>query len=157
MNIGIESAYATSRGRWWALGGVSAAIVAAAVVAVVLATTRSHGSHGPASSSPATTAALPVITGTLLTQSGSGTATTATFAAGSPWELDWSYDCSGAPGDVGNLVIDVSQATASAAAVSYAPVEEIGKGGSGAVRYANGGQLYLVVHSECSWTLTAKG
>lgn len=95
---------------------------------------------------------------TLLTQSGSGTASTATFTAPTNWNLAWSYSCSTFAGGEGNFVVTVSQNPHSGtmASLEDQPLDELGTGSSGVEHYHyGGGGVYLAIDSECSWTVTA--
>lgn len=90
----------------------------------------------------------------LLQISGTGQKSTQTFTAPSNWTLDYSYDCSNF-GYKGNFQIYIYNADGSPASADGP--NELGMSGSDTEYYHSGGQLYLEVNSECSWTVTAKG
>jgi hypothetical protein len=86
---------------------------------------------------------------TLLSQQGSGTASTASFSAPKNWDLAWSSDCSGF-GSSGNFEVDVQ------GNLGPVGVNQMGTSGSGTEYYHQGGSYYLEVDSECSWQVTAR-
>ncbi len=100
-------------------------------------------------------APVPHVQQVLLQVSGSGTKSTQTFTAPSSWTLDYSYDCS-SYGYKGNFQIMTYTADGNMD-FSNTPVNQLGKSGSDTEYYHSGGQLYLEINSECSWTVTAKG
>lgn len=137
------------------LGSVAAVIVVAALI-VLLAV---H--HGPGNASSSTTTSAPAATTTtlppitLLVRTGSGTATTGTFRAPPVWQLEYVFNCSAAPGDEGNLVVNVGRAPGQPVVPDFQPVEAFGPKGRGVVNYHVGGAVYLVINSECSWAVRA--
>jgi hypothetical protein len=76
----------------------------------------------------------------LLTQSGSGTASSGTFTAPTNWELKWSYNCSSFAGDNGNFIVTLEQNphSGTTVAVEDTPVNQVGAGGSGTDHYHYG-------------------
>jgi|GEM_PF-5640570 len=104
----------------------------------------------PASS---TTSAPPAPT-SLLDVSGSGSKSTQTFTAPANWNLNWSYDCSKFLGGTGNFQVYIYNADGTLNDATG--VNQLGASGSDTEYYHNAaGSLYLVVNSECSWTVVA--
>ncbi len=99
-------------------------------------------------------APAPHVPQVLLQVSGSGSKSTQTFMAPSTWTLDYSYDCSSF-GSQGNFQIFIFNG--SGAMVPLSGPNQLGMSGSDTEYYHSGGQLYLEINSECSWTVTAKG
>ncbi len=97
----------------------------------------------------ATPTPSPATPRTLLTQQGSGTASTPNFSAPTNWDLVWSYDCSSF-GSSGNFEVDVQ------GNLGPLGVNQMGTSGSGTEYYHQGGSYYLEVDSECSWQVTAR-
>jgi hypothetical protein len=95
----------------------------------------------PAASGPAGPA--------LLVASGRGVRTLPKFQTTKPWNLSWAYDCAGVspeaqfqifPTDADpNVVLDA--------------VDQITARGQGTGRYTATGNLYLIVNTQCAWTL----
>ncbi len=102
-------------------------------------------------SAPASAPHVPVV---LLQVSGNGQKSTQTFTAPSNWTMDYTYDCSSF-GMRGNFQVYVYNANGTMALLSGP--NELGTSGSDTEYYHQGGQFYLEVNSECSWTITAKG
>ena len=100
-------------------------------------------------------APAPHVPQVLLQLSGSGSKSTQTFTAPSNWTLDYTYDCS-SYGYKGNFQVMTYTADGSLD-FSNSPVNQLGMKGSDTQYYHSGGQLYLEINSECSWTVTAKG
>ena len=91
----------------------------------------------------------------LLQVSGSGTKSTQTFSAPTNWTLEYTYDCTSFSGGTGNFQVFIQKAAGGYSALT--PVNQLGASGSDTEYYHSGGQLYLEVNSECSWTVTVKG
>jgi hypothetical protein len=85
---------------------------------------------------------------TAFSYSGSGIHSTETFYVNSEWMLEWSYDCSNF-GNEGNFIVTVSGDTDAVA------VNQLGSGDSGIEYMHAGGNVYLEINSECSWTVKA--
>jgi hypothetical protein len=67
------------------------------------------------------------------------------------WALKWSYNCASL-GSQGSFMVTEDQADASGVTVN-----ELGLQGHGLTHaYSDAGRHYLVVNSECSWTLAAQ-
>jgi hypothetical protein len=112
----------------------------------------SHAATPTAAVSPshaATSTPSPATPRTLLSQQGSGTASTQSFSAPTNWDLMWSYDCSSF-GSSGNFEVDVQ------GDLGPLGVDQLGTSGSGTEYYHQGGSYYLEVDSECSWQVTAR-
>ena len=135
--------------RWWLL------IVVVLIVVVIIAATSGSGSKKTASTGGSPSAKAGTV---LLTQSGSGTASTVTFTAPTNWDLKWSYNCASFAGGKGNFIVTIEQNPHSGtmAAVEDTPINQLGNGGSGTEHYHyGGGGVYLSINSECSWTVSA--
>jgi Protein of unknown function (DUF2510) len=100
--------------------------------------------------------------GPIFTQSGSGTATTATFKVPNNWDFAWSYDCSNW-GSSGNFITEnwdyngavSGNGNGGATDLDNQGVSQLGPGGQGVEHYHSGGNTkYMKVTSECNWTLT---
>jgi hypothetical protein len=100
-------------------------------------------------------AAAPAAMQTLLNISGSGSKTTESFTAAGDWNLIWSYDCSNFDTQ-GNFQVTAYDPSGQPD-FSINPVNELGASGSDTEYYHQGGTYYLVVNSECNWTVTVKG
>ncbi len=114
-------------------------------------------SSAPATAAPAATSKAPSTTAApkvLLSQQGSGTATTADFVAPTDWNLAWTYDCSNF-GQSGNFTVTVMNKTGANAELSDQPVNQLGMSGNSVEHYHAGGDVYLTVSSECNWTIKA--
>jgi hypothetical protein len=70
----------------------------------------------------------------------------------SHWQLAWHDDCSSF-GQQGLFQVYV-YAPGGNLAITNAPVNQLGSGGSGVEHYHSGGSTYLVVNSVCSWGVT---
>jgi hypothetical protein len=141
--------------------------VAAFWLIVIVAAVASHGS-GPAastaaqapqtsaaavsspsaaSSSPA--AAAPAAVRTVATFSGSGTENTPQFTVSDTWKLDYTFSCA-AFGQSGNFQVFEDGGSD----FNGVTVNELSDGQSGSTwAYGDAGTHYLVVNSECSWTV----
>jgi len=84
---------------------------------------------------------------TVLDINGSGIHSTETISVNSEWELDWSYDCSNFSDGTGNFAVMVD------GDVSAVAVNQLGGGDSGTEYMHQGGNIYLEINSECSWTV----
>jgi hypothetical protein len=91
----------------------------------------------------------------LLDLSGTGTKTTQKFTAASDWDLNWSYDCTSFDNS-GNFQVMIYNSDGSLS-TDNTLVNQLGSKDSGVEHYHTGGTFYLVVNSECSWHVTAKG
>jgi hypothetical protein len=91
----------------------------------------------------------------LLDLSGNGTKTTQKFTAASDWDLNWSYDCTSFDNS-GNFQVMIYNGGGSLS-TDNTLVNQLGSKDSGVEHYHTGGTFYLVVNSECSWHVTAKG
>jgi hypothetical protein len=90
--------------------------------------------------------------GVLARFSGSGAETTRRFTVpgSGNWALKWSYNCA-ALGSKGNFIVTEDQAD-----MTGVSVNELGLQGHGVTHgYGDAGRHYLVVNSECAWSLTA--
>jgi hypothetical protein len=94
----------------------------------------------------AAAAAARVAAATVLDINGSGSHSTEAFTVNNEWELDWSYDCSNFGGS-GNFIVDVK------GDVDGLGVNQLGSGDSGTEYFHQGGNIYLEINSECSWTV----
>jgi hypothetical protein len=121
--------------------------------AVVTSSIRTPAASQVPASTPKTTAARTPAPShaVLLQQHGSGTATTKRFTAPADWDLAWSYDCA-AFGSQGNFQVFPNSNNAFA---SLVPVNQLGRSGKGVEHYHEGGQIYLEINSECSWSVKA--
>jgi hypothetical protein len=115
---------------------------------VATTTTSSTSTTAPTTTSAPTTTAPPTPK-VLLTTSGSGIQTTTKFTTPTTWTLNWSYTCSTAGTDSGNFIVTVNGATTDGG------VNELGAGSSGVQHFHQGGNVYLGINSECSWTIKA--
>jgi hypothetical protein len=145
--------------RWWVLGLV---VLIAGIAVAISAGSKSTVTMTPYKAPAGTNATPPsasVAAGAvLLTQSGSGTASTVTFTAPTNWDLAWTYDCSSVFGAKGSLTVFVEQNPNSGtmAAMEDASVIQLGTGGAGTQHYHyGGGGVYFSVFSECTWTIKA--
>lgn len=120
---------------------------------VAASTVRTPAASQVPASTPKTTAARTPAPShaVLLQQHGSGTATTKRFTAPADWDLSWSYDCA-AFGSQGNFQVFPNSNNALAGLV---PVNQLGRSGKGVEHYHEGGQIYLEINSECSWSVKA--
>jgi hypothetical protein len=94
----------------------------------------------------------PASTSALLTQSGSGTASTPRFtvpSAAGGWRLAWSYNCT-AFGSSGNFQIYITGGSGADIGVN-----QLGMKVSGVEHYYDTGTFSLEVNSECSWAIQA--
>jgi hypothetical protein len=126
------------------------------IVLLVIIVAATSGSKGP--STPATADKSPqaqAVAKVLLDLTGSGTKTTNKFRAAGDWDLSWSYDCS-TFGQSRNFQVYVYNGDGSLS-IDNSPVNQLGKSGADVEHYHHGGTFYLVVNSECSWHVTAKG
>jgi len=137
---------------------------------VVSAALSSHGNGSPAASSSGTSpavhsaptagqAAAPKSAPakaiaqpqTLLSQSGSGTNTTARFTVGGSgnWDIQWSYN-EGSFGQAVNFAIDADNG----GDMNFTGPSQMGTGGSGVTHvYGDTGTHYLSVTSEGDWVI----
>jgi Protein of unknown function (DUF2510) len=115
----------------------------------------------PAATKPAAAPAT-APAGPIFTQSGSGTATTATFKVPNNWDFAWTYDCSNA-GGTGNFITEnwdyngavSGNRNGGAMDLDNQGVNQLGPSGQGVEHYHSGGNTkYMKVNSECNWTLT---
>lgn len=86
----------------------------------------------------------------LLSLTGSGTKSTQTFSVPQEWSLAWTYDCSSF-GQTGNFIVSVYNSDGTPSDVSG--VNQLGRSGSDTEYFHQGGNLYLVVNSECRWII----
>jgi hypothetical protein len=143
--------------RFWLLG-----VVIVVVIIVVASTSGGSPKAKPAqvATNPSGGAtkhtSTPKAPVTLLSQSGSGDDSTASFTAPSTWQIEWTYDCSNF-GEQGNFAVDVAQAPNGgvAASVEDPPINQLGNSDSGTEHYYYGGTVHLEVTSECDWTIKA--
>jgi hypothetical protein len=93
----------------------------------------------------------------LLDIQGTGTASTASFAAHGNWDLAWWYDCANF-GFQGNFIVEVYTADNSISFDNQG-VNQLGTSGHSVEHYHSdqGSPFYLKVNSECDWHLTATG
>ncbi len=86
------------------------------------------------------------------TLSGSGTKTSAPFAAPSQWQLQYTYDCSSSLGGSGNFQVWLYNGSNPAGV----PVNELGSSGaSSSYVYEGGPAMHVEVISACDWSITA--
>ncbi len=148
------------------------ATVLAATAVVVLAacgssSTKSGSSSttaAPAASTAATTATTVAPAGPIFTQTGSGTATTASFKVPNQWNFTWSYDCTASSIGTGNFITANYDLTGSLGGnassggsldIDNQGVNQVGPKGAGVEHYHSGGNTkYVKVISECPWTIT---
>ena len=90
----------------------------------------------------------------LLKLSGSGMKSTQTLSVPQEWSLTWTYDCSSF-GQKGNFIVSVYNSDGTPSDVSG--VNQLGRSGSDTEYFHQGGSLYLVVNSECQWTIRVLG
>jgi len=103
----------------------------------------------------------PIPLGPIAKQSGSGSATIATFNVPNNWDLAWSYDCSKL-GTSGNFAITnydyngaiTGNGNGGAVDLDNQGINQHGNSGQGTEHYHSGGNKYIKVISECAWTLT---
>jgi len=152
--------------RWpYALLVVGVAVVG--LIAGVLIGTRAHGL--PGASSPATspaavssaassaggpaTATPPTASPAVLARfSGSGARTTRRFTvpASGSWLLRWSYECASL-GSQGSFMVTEDRTD-----MTGVTVNALGRRGHGVTRaHGDAGRHYLVVNSDCTWSMTA--
>ena len=110
-------------------------------------------SPSPPTGPPSTSAslALPSTSNskTLLTLTGKGDRTTQKFTVQGPWSLDYAYDCSNAP-NATNFQIFPTNTDPN---VLVNAVNEITKTGMGGQSYTTPGSFYLLVNTQCHWSL----
>lgn len=112
-----------------------------------------------AKSTPPTTA-KPATPQTIFQQSGSGTATTASFHTPDEWQLHWNYDCSSQLGGQGNFIVHIEQPpgkVGEGVTFNDQGVNQLGAGTSGVESYHYGGTMYLSINSECNWSVQVTG
>lgn len=127
---------------------------APAPVAKQTAPAKTTATSVPAPTPTPAQAPAPHVPQVLLQVSGNGQKSTQTFTAPSSWTMEYLYDCSSF-GYKGNFQVYVYNANGTLALLSGP--NELGMSGSDTEYYHQGGQFYLEVNSECSWTITAKG
>jgi hypothetical protein len=111
--------------------------ITAALAAIALSWLAVNATHSAAASYPV-----------VLQTSGGGNTTTATFTTGSDWALRWTFACP----NTGMLRV-VAQGDSE---VGVALVDETGPSGHATMYSHNtAGRHWLVVTSNCQWTLTA--
>jgi hypothetical protein len=93
--------------------------------------------------------------GLTLSVTGSGINTTQSFAVAGSWDLIWSYDC-GNFGTQGNFIVNIYDGDGSPSFTNVG-VNQLGALGSGVEHYHSGGSFYLVIISECNWSVSASG
>lgn len=116
--------------------------------------------NNSASNSTAAKASAPAqnptpATQTLLDLTGSGTKTTQKFTAGGDWDLNWTYNCAKFSSQ-GNFQVMIYNGDGSMS-VDNSIVNQLGSKDSGVEHYHTGGTFYLVVNSECAWTIKVQG
>ncbi len=79
--------------------------------------------------------------------SGDGIHSTEDFQVNSNWALEWSYDCTNFAQGTGNFIVDVK------GDVEDVLVNQLGSTDSGVEYVHQGGDVYLEINSECSWTV----
>lgn len=85
------------------------------------------------------------------TLSGTGSKTSAPFAAPGQWQLQYTYDCSSFGGR-GNFQVYLYNGSD----ISGIPVNELGASGSStSYVYEGGPAMHIEVNSECEWSITA--
>jgi hypothetical protein len=161
--------------RWWFIVGaviVVLLVIAAAAgggsddkkdVATDDASTTSTGAPAATPTAPPTAPPATVPAGPIFTQTGSGTATTASFKVPNSWDMAWTYDCANF-GLSGNFIVQIYDLTGSAGGTAASGgnldfdnqgVNQLGANGSGVEHYHSGGNTkYLKISSECNWSLT---
>jgi Protein of unknown function (DUF2510) len=164
--------------RWWFI--VGAVVVVLLIIAAAAGggsddtndaatddasttTTTSTGAPAATPTAPPTAPPATVPAGPIFTQTGSGTATTASFKVPNSWDMAWTYDCANF-GTSGNFVVSIYDLTGSAGGTEESGgsvdfdnqgVNQLGANGSGVEHFHSGGNTkYLKVISECNWTLT---
>jgi hypothetical protein len=162
--------------RWWFI--VGAVIVVLLVIAAAAGggsddkkavstddpSTASTGAPAATPTAPPTAAPVTVPAGPIFTQTGSGTATTASFKVPNSWDMAWSYDCANFYGGSGNFIVSIYDLTGSAGGTASSGgsldfdnqgLNQLGANGSGVEHYHSGGNTkYLKIISECNWTVT---
>lgn len=102
---------------------------------------------------PATTATSKPAptTYTLLSQSGSGQASTASFTTTSNWVITYTFDCSSF-GSQGNFQIYINNTDGSLNTDTGA--NDLAMSGGNTDHYYDAGSHYLQINSECDWTVS---
>lgn len=92
---------------------------------------------------------------TVLDLTGNGTKTTQKFTVAGDWDLNWVYDCSKFLFGQGNFQVYVYTGDGN---ISFENtiVNQLGSKDSGVEHYHKGGTFYLVINSECSWSMKIK-
>lgn len=133
-------------------GGTASASTPAKAKCSKAAKAANGGKCPPATT---TTTAPP---GPLFTQTGSGTAQTATFKVPNNWNLAWTYDCTSTFGGTGNFIVEIYDYypnSKSALDLDNQGVNQLGAQGKATDHYHSGGNTkYLSISSECPWTVT---
>jgi hypothetical protein len=127
---------------------VAAVAVTALLGFGLLATLLSLADGEPAPSGTTGGLVTPPAGTVLLAHQGSGSLAAKLTATG-PWELRWSFDCSGRPAGTGRFAVDPDGPAA------LPEVAERAARGGGARRVAAAGTYQVTVSSPCTWTLTA--
>ena len=87
--------------------------------------------------------------------SGSGIKTTQKFSTPEDdWDLAWTYNCA-SYGGRGNFQVYVTSPDGTPS--GNAGVNELGAGGSSVEYFHQGGTFYLVMNSECTWSVKVTG
>lgn len=91
----------------------------------------------------------------VLDTSGSGNADTSTFRVQAAWDLQYSWDCSGAAArhvpDAGKFSFIVLNADDNTLAAQQPQTARTGTRGSGTLHYTRSGPYYAEVTTVCDW------
>ena len=104
-------------------------------------------------STPAAKAPTPTpTTNTLLTQSGSGQASTASFTTNDNWQIQYTFDYTNF-GSEGKFQIYINN-TINGSLNDDTGANDLSVSGGNTDHYYDAGSHYLQVNSECDWTIT---
>jgi hypothetical protein len=89
----------------------------------------------------------------ILAQSGTGRATTDSFAVGNHWNLVWRFDCSNTPFRVGDFVVHLYDGSTSNIDYVNRDVRRTASAGAGIENYTAGdsNRKQLVIDTPCRW------
>lgn len=152
------------RGRWIVVGlfGLLVALAAAAALGGTKDDSPAAGSSAISSAPPALISPAAVDVPSLapppppakqvvLTLAGNGTKTSKSFTTGPDWSVKYTFDCSGFLGGTGNFQVFVYTDGAS----DDIPVNALDASGADTTyQHDDAGSHYLVLNSECNWTVT---
>lgn len=126
-------------------------VAAALLTACAASHPAGHASPTPVQSSgPLLT--LPGPSGpALLAASGRGSRTLPRFQVTKPWSVAWAYDCAGVSREAQFQIFP----TDADPNVVLNAVDQITARGQGVAHYTATGSMYLIVNTQCAWTLRA--